>query len=118
MKIDFEGEYQTLDFDLVEAENWAYEELKNELKRLIKSGDIRPEKGVNPNAVGFHDVEGWCVAREDRYWVVYVAERGKRSGVSVFTSPFDAANFFLWRLLAHPANGNTDIGELPSRRIG
>lgn len=116
MKIDFEGQYEVLDFDPVEAENWAYKELKAELQRLIESGGLRPEKGVNPHAVGVHDVEGWCIARENRYWMVYMAERGKRSGLSIFTSPFNAANYFLWSLLAHPANGNTDIGELPVRR--
>jgi hypothetical protein len=116
MKIIFEGNYEILDFDPVEAENWAYQELKTELTRLIKGGQIPHEKGVNPHAVGIHDVEGWCIAREGRYWLIYLAERGKRSQVSIFLNPFNAANYFLWSLLSHPAKGNSDIGRLPIRR--
>lgn len=113
MKIDFEGQYEILEFDPVEAEEWAYRELKAELQRLITAGYIRPEKGVNPHAVGIADVEGWCISREEKYWLVYLAERGKRSGVSIFTSPFDAANYFLWYHISHPKVESATVGRLP-----
>ncbi|MGV0982935.1 MAG: hypothetical protein ACOYB2_00185 [Limnohabitans sp.] len=113
MKIDFERQYEFLQFDLIKAEEWAYRELKIELQRLLQAGHIRPETGVNPNAIGIPDVEGWCISREDKYWLVYLAERGKRSGVSIFTSPFDAANYFLWSRISHPKVESTTVGRLP-----
>ena len=116
MKISLDAQYEIIDFDLFEAEKWAYRELKNELSKLNASGRIHSSNSINPHAIGIHDVEGWCIAREDRYWLTYMAERGRRSRLSIFTSPFDAANYFLWTLLAHPSNGNCDIGELPIRR--
>ena len=113
MKIEFDKRYEIFEFDPVEAEEWAYRELKTELQKLITAGHIRPEQGVNPHAVGMADVEGWCISREDKYWLVYLAERSKRAGVSVFTSPFDAANYFMWSLISHPNIESSTVGRLP-----
>jgi hypothetical protein len=113
MKIEFDSRYEILEFDPAEAELWAYRELKTELQRLIKAGHIRPEQGINPYAVGMADVEGWCISREDKYWLVYLAERGRRSGISIFTSPFDAANYLMWSLISHPSIESSAVGRLP-----
>ncbi|RFP76885.1 hypothetical protein DY262_19680 [Hydrogenophaga borbori] len=78
---------------------WALEELADELMRLRVGG-------VNPRLLGVPDAfgaGGWCIHPEGPVWVVYYAEGGRRWRPSVFTSPFDAANFYLWLHLADMA---------------
>jgi hypothetical protein len=56
---------------------------------------------VNARLVGVPDAYpdgGWCIHEEGGVWLVYHSERGKRSGPAIFTSSFDAANFYLWNL--------------------
>lgn len=107
MKIDFERDYEILSFDYEEAEKWAYAELKHELQRLSVD--------YNVHAIGIADAVdgGWCINREDGFWLVYHCERGRRSGPSMFTSPFDAANFLLWSLVSTPEGTNSSVGRLP-----
>ncbi|MCS4511924.1 hypothetical protein [Xylophilus ampelinus] len=91
--------------------NWALEELAEELVRL--------KVDVNPRLLGVADAfpdGGWCIHKEDNVWLVYHSERGRRSRPSIFTSPFDAANFYLWIHVCHPKGDNTSVGELPRMR--
>ncbi|AOS80568.1 MULTISPECIES: hypothetical protein [Hydrogenophaga] len=70
---------------------WAFDELAEELERLGVD--------VNVKMLGVPDAfprGGWCMHYEGDVWVVYYAERGRRLRPAVFTSPFDAANYFLW----------------------
>lgn len=113
MKIDFGVPYETLPFDKAEAERWAFDELKAEMKRL--------NVDYNVHALGIPDVfddGGWCLHSEDGYWLVYHSERNKRSGLCIFTSPFDAANFLLWKLISTPEGTNESVGSLPRLKEG
>jgi len=108
MKIELGPQYETRPFDKSKAEQWAFDELKAEILRL--------QLDYNVHALGTPDVfsdGGWCFHREDDYWLVYHSERGRRSGLSIFTSPFDAANFLLWKLVATPSGTNASVGLLP-----
>lgn len=108
MRIDFGVNYEILPFDKDKAERWAFEELKSEIKRL--------NIDYNIYGLGIPDVfddGGWCLHSEDEFWLVYHSERGKRSRLSIFTSPFDAANFLLWKLIATPTGTNQSVGLLP-----
>jgi hypothetical protein len=107
MKIDFECDYEILSFDPVEAKKLAYAELKLELQRLSVD--------YNVHAIGIADaLDGdWCINREDGFWLVYHYARGRRSGPSMLTIPFDAANFLLWSLVSTPAGTNISVGRLP-----
>jgi hypothetical protein len=108
MKIELGSNYEFLLFDAASAEKWAINELKAEIKRL--------NLDYNIHALGIADVfddGGWCFHSEDGVWLVYHSERGRRSGVSIFTSPFDGANFLLWKLVATPDGSNASVGLLP-----
>lgn len=94
MKIELGSIYEKMEFNINDVEKWAFNELSLEIKRL--------QIDYNIFAIGTPDAfsdGGWCISREDEYWLVYHSERGRRSGLSIFTSPFDAANFLLWTLI-------------------
>lgn len=111
MKVNWDNKYEFIDTPPGPIPNWALTELVKELKRLDVEIDI--------SLVGLPDAfpdGGWCIHQEDDVWLVYHSERGMRSGPAVFTSSFDAANFYLWKHVCHPKNSNTDVGLLPIRR--
>lgn len=116
MKIDWENEY---DFSLKnylfltanDSGMQALRDLGAELERLNVGVDIRLLG--TPDA--FPD-GGWCIHKDGDVWVVYHSERGKRSGPSVFTSSYDAANFYLWKQVATPESDSSSVGLLPRRR--
>lgn len=111
MKIEWSKEYEFMKTPPEPTQNWALEELARELTRLKVPMDVR--------LLGMPDAfpdGGWCIHQEDEVWLVYHSERGRRSRPAIFTSSFDAANFYMWCHISHPANGNTDVGMLPVRR--
>ena len=108
MKIEWSSVYEFVDTPPGPIPNWALTELAEELLRLKVDIDVRL-LGV-PDA--FPD-GGWFIHKEDDVWLVYHSERGRRSGVAIFTSPFDAANFYLWSHVCHPKAGNSDVGQIP-----
>jgi len=111
MKIEWDSIYEFVETPPGPVPNWALKELAEELQRLKVDVDVR-FLGV-PDA--FPD-GGWCIHQEDDVWLVYHSERGRRSRPAIFTSSFDAVNFYLWCHIAHPKSGNTDVGMLPRLR--
>jgi hypothetical protein len=111
MKIEWSPIYEFVESLPEPVPNWALKELAEELQRLQVDVDVRM-LGV-PDA--FPD-GGWCIHQEDEVWLVYHSERGRRSGPAIFTSSFDAANFYLWSCVSHPKSCNTDVGRLPRIR--
>jgi hypothetical protein len=109
MKIEWDDVYEFVQTPPGPVPNWALQELAEELQRLKINIDVR-SLGV-PDSGGWDG--GWCIHEEDGLWLVYHSERGRRSGVAIFTSSFDAANFYLWSRVAHPKSGNSDVGQLP-----
>ncbi len=91
--------------------DWPLRELSAELQRLKVGVDVRL-LGV-PDA--FPD-GGWCIHKEGNVWLVYHSERGHRSRPSMFTSSWDAANFYLWIHLGDPRSDSTSVGRLPRMR--
>lgn len=91
--------------------DWPLRELSAELQRLNVSVDVRL-LGV-PDA--FPD-GGWCIHKEGNVWLVYHSERGHRASPSMFTSLWDAANFYLWIHLGDPRSDSTSVGRLPRMR--
>ena len=92
MKIEWHSRYELPPPQPGLPSAWALEALAEELARLqVDSVNLRM-LGV-PDA--FND-GGWCIHPEGPVWVVYYAEGGRRWRPSLFTSPFDAANFYLW----------------------
>lgn len=112
MKINWSSQYEIVRTPVDIAPNWALTELAAELLRLKVDVDVRL-LGV---ADAFPD-GGMCIHEEDGVWLVYHSERGRRSGPAIFTSSFDAANFYLWRCVSNPANGSSDVGMLPTRKF-
>ena len=108
MKVDWDSKYEFVKTPPGPIPNWALKELAEELLRLKVDIDVRL-LGV---ADAFPD-GGMCIHEEDGVWLVYHSERGRRSGPAIFTSSFDAANFYLWRCISHPNSGNSDVGMLP-----
>lgn len=111
MKIEWDSIYEFVVTPPGPVSNWALNELAEELQRLRVDVDVRL-LGV-PDA--FPD-GGWCIHQEDEVWLVYHSERGRRSGVAIFTSSFDAANFYLWSRVSRPSSGSSDVGRLPRRK--
>jgi len=110
MKIEWDSKYEFATSVPELIENWALKELAAELARLKVDIDVSL-LGV-PDA---YDDGGWCIHEENGVWLVYNAVRGRRSGPAIFISSFDAANFFLWKHIAHPQNENVSVGMLPRR---
>lgn len=110
MKIEWGPRYRFVPSVPPPVENWALKELAAELQRLDVKVDVRL-LGI-PDA---YEDGGWCIHEEDGLWLVYRSERGYRSSPAIFLSSFDAANFFLWKQIAHPKNENISVGMLPRR---
>ena len=86
----------------------AFDAFKAEVKRLGLS--------YNVHALGIPDAfddGGWCLHAEGDFWLVYLSERGRRHGPSIFSSPVDAVNFLLWQLISSPVGTNESVGKLP-----
>lgn len=110
MKIEWDNRYEFTSSLCQSSSRRAIEELAVEIQRLNVDVDVRL-LGV-PDA--FSD-GGWCIHEEDGVWLVYHSERGRRSGPAIFTSSFDAANFYLWKHIANPSADNSSVGLLPRR---
>ena len=110
MKINLNDDYSILEFNPDESEKWAYQELHDEIHRL--------QLKYPTNRIGIPDSldGGWCISRDTSFWLVYHSERGVRTGLSIFTSPFDAVNYFLWSLIASPSEFGNSLGRLPRLR--
>ena len=108
MKIEWDSRYEFVSPIEEPVSNWALTELATELQRLKVDVDVRL-LGV-PDA--FSD-GGWCIHQEGDVWLVYQSERGRRSRPAIFTSSFDAANFYLWIHVCSPTANNSDVGQLP-----
>lgn len=110
MKIEWDSQYEFVPSVPEPVPNWALEELAKELVRL--------KVDINVHGIGKPDVdESWCIHQEGDVWLVYHSERGRRSGPAIFTSSFDAANFFLWKHVAHPQADSSSVGMLPRRNV-
>lgn len=111
MKLQLDSRYEV--HPPIEDPNpdWAMKELAAELQRLKVDVNVRL-LGV-PDA--FQD-GGWCIHEEEDVWLVYHSERGRRSRLAIFTSSFDAANFYLWIHVCHPKADNSSVGQLPRIR--
>jgi hypothetical protein len=108
MKIEWDSIYEFVETPPGPVPNWALKELAEELQRLKVDVDVR--------LLGLPDAfpdGGWCIHQEDEVWLVYHSERGRRSGVAIFTSSFDAANFYLWSRVSRPSSSSSDVGRLP-----
>lgn len=112
MKIEWGSNYRFVPSLPEPVPNWALTELARELSRLNVEVDIQ-RLGV---ADAFPD-GGWCIHQEDDVWLVYRSERGRRSSPAIFTSSFDAANFFLWKHVGNPMADNSSVGMLPRRFV-
>jgi hypothetical protein len=111
MKIEWDLRYEFVETPPSPVPNWALKELAEEIRRL--------NVDANVNLLGVPDAYpdgGWCIHEEDGVWLVYHSERGKRSGPAIFTSSFDAANFYLWIHICDPRADNSSVGQLPRLR--
>lgn len=111
MKIEWGPLYRFVSSVKEPVPNWALVELATELKRLNVDVDV--------NLLGVPDAfpdGGWCIHPDEEVWLVYRSERGRRSSPAVFTSSFDAANFYLWKHIGNPQADNSSVGMLPRRR--
>lgn len=108
MKLEWDSRYEFTSSSSQNSSRRALEELAEELRRLKVDVDVR--------LLGMPDAfpdGGWCIHEEDDIWLVYHSERGRRSGPAIFTSSFDAANFYLWIHVCNPKNDNSSVGQLP-----
>ena len=111
MKLSWDARYEFPPSMPDALPNWALIELADELRRL--------KVEVNVQLLGVADAfpdGGWCIHQEDEIWLVYHSERGRRSRPAIFTSSFDAANFYLWIHVCHPKADNSSVGQLPRIR--
>lgn len=111
MKIEWGKEYEFVASLPQSTPNWALKELAEEMQRL--------RVDVNVNLLGVPDAYpdgGWCIHKEGEVWLVYHSERGRRSRPAIFTSSFDAANFYLWIHICDPKADNSSVGQLPRMR--
>lgn len=111
MKIEWGPLYRFVSSVPGPVPNWALSELAGELTRLKIDVDV----SLLGIADAFPD-GGWCIHPVDDVWLVYRSERGRRSSPAVFTSDFDAANFYLWKHVGNPQADNSSVGMLPRRR--
>jgi hypothetical protein len=108
MNISWTSNYEFPPKGIDSDPNWALRELVSELRQL--------KVDIDTQLVGVPDAAwdgGWCIHQEDEVWLVYHFERGRRSRPSIFTSSFDAANFFLWIHVCDPTADNSSVGRLP-----
>lgn len=123
MKIEIDGEYEGLTINknlfyasndekemaLIEAERIAYEQLKEE---LVKIGELNLIKNIGVTEADYLD-GGKCICRSGDFWLVFHSERKVRSNLSLFSSPFDAVNFYIWGCISDPNKENLSIGCIP-----
>jgi hypothetical protein len=112
MKIEWDFRYEFVPCLPDQVQDWALTELGQELQRLAVDS-------VNVRLLGVPDAYpdgGWCIHQEDDVWLVYHSERGRRSGPAIFTSSFDAANYYLWIHVCSPSADNSSVGRLPRAR--
>lgn len=123
MKIEIDGEYEGLGENkfkfylnelernsvLSNAEAIAYKQLKEE---LINHGKNALIANIGESEASYID-GGMCICRDGDFWLVFHSERKIRSQLSIFSSPYDAANYFLWISLCSPRNKNISIGCIP-----
>lgn len=111
MKIEWSEEYEFVASLPQSKPDWALKELAEEMQRL--------RVDVNVSLLGVPDAYpdgGWCIHKEGEVWLVYHSERGRRSRPAIFTSSFDAANFYLWIHICDPKADNSSVGQLPRMR--
>lgn len=111
MKIEWDNRYEFVPSVPDPVPNWALKELAGELQRLNVDVNVRL-LGV-PDA---YEDGGWCIHEEGDVWLVYHSERGRRSRPAIFTSDFDAADFYLWIHVCSPTADNSSVGQLPRMR--
>lgn len=97
---------------LIKAEKIAYKQLTDE---LIKFGHQDLVVNIGAEHANYLD-GGLCINRDGEYWLVYHSEHYQKSRLSLFISPYDAANFYLWSVVADPAKESTSVGCIP--RLG
>ena len=126
MKIEIDGEYEGLGenkfkFYLNELERnsvWsnaeaiAYKQLEEELINHRKNALIA---NIGKLEASYID-GGMCICRDGDFWLVFHSERNIRSQLSIFSSPYDAVNYFLWISLCSPSNQNISIGCIPKAK--
>lgn len=111
MKIEWGSKYEPPPPIEQPIKNWALNELAEELKR--SKINININLLCAPDAF---DDGGWCIHEEDGVWLVYHSERGHRSRPAIFTSSFDAANYYMWIHICSPTADNSSVGRLPRIR--
>jgi hypothetical protein len=86
------GDYKT--FDRTKFESKFYPALRASLDEFTVD---RSSYALNsPDAVGNGN---YCIHFDEPFWVVYIAERGKRLNPAFFSGARDAADFLLWKLI-------------------
>lgn len=108
MKVEWDSRYEFVQTPPSPIQNWALKELADEIRRLNIDANI--------DLLGVPDAYpdgGWCIHEEEEVWLVYYSERCKRSRPAIFTSSFDAANYYLWIHVCDPRADNSSVGRLP-----
>lgn len=123
MKIEILGDYEGLtqnrnlfytseqerEIALTRAEATAYKQLIEELKSIGKEENI---KNIGQDSSDYiHG--GFCIVREGDFWLVFHSERQVRSKLSIFTSPYNAVNFYFWSIVCDPQKSSTSVGCIP-----
>lgn len=119
LKDDYSGfkKYESLFYEnneekknhIESSEKIAYQQLKEE---LIKYGyeNLIMNIGVeHTDYVG----GGLCICRDGDYWLVFQSERNYKSNLSLFSSPYTAASFYLWNTVCDPKKENASVGMIP-----
>lgn len=114
MIIELSGEYTDFKnneefLSLKEAENIAYQQL---FDQLIKFGYKHLLINIGAEHADYLD-GGLCLYNDGKYWLVYHSERYKKSALAIFSSPYSAANYYLWSVLADPSKESTSVGMIP-----
>ena len=89
-----------VDLEYFTAEEDVLNTLKN-IKEYISKEIYLRGVDYNIHAIGVSEAyyDGTpCFSFEQGFWVVYSFEKGKRRGLSIFQSAWDAADYFLQRL--------------------
>ena len=123
MKSEIDGEYEGLTTNknlfytnedekeaaMIEAENIAYEQLKAE---LIRIGQLNLIQNIGTAEADYLE-GGKCIYRSGDFWLVFHSERNIRSNLSIFSSPYDAVNFYIWGCICDPSKENLSVGCIP-----
>lgn len=95
------------------------DELHQQVTELFRLAVIELDRqGIDRNSyfIGIPDGSSdgcVCFHEEGDFWVHYVAERGARYNLNIFSSPSDGINFLIWSFLASPRKRNGDVGFIP-----